>query len=834
MQKHVLFVSLFLWVCSLSGFAQLATIRGKVYNEKGEAMAGVSVVVLGSTTGEQTSQNGQFTISVKANKAIALVFSFAGYHTYQQNFLLNKGEEEEIFVRLQPGSQNLQQVEVTAKRDRRESGLITINPKRAITNPAPLIGIENLIQVLVGNQNELTSQYNVRGGNYDENLVYVNDFEVFRPYLIRHGQQEGLSFINPELARNVSFFNGGYQARYGDRMSSVLDVQYKRPSTFAGSAYLSPLEQGAHVEGSSRQGTLTYLVGVRNRSLRNLLGSQETQGNYLPISSDLQAAISWQPHRKWLFEWMGNLSRTRFELEPKESQQTSSVFTALFSANLGLDINFNGNEIDRFGTRMMGFSATRFVNEHLKIKGMLSYFNNREEENINIGGSYLFGERNFDKESADFGLITNPLGAGVFLNYARNRLNVQVLNASIKGTYDKGRNYWQFGHGIEQNRISDDLNEFEYRDSAGFSLPNNAGPLQLYKSLQGSADFDVIRMTGYVQNNLLFDKINGLTVQAGVRYNYNTLNREFLLSPRMGFSYSPTQWKRDIIWKGSAGLYHQPPFYREMRRRDGTINTLLKAQRSWQVSGGMDYAFKMLNRPFRLSTEAYYKNMWNVVSYDIDNVRLRYSGENDAIAYAYGVETRLFGELTKGAESWLSVGLMRTMENIKDDFYYNFFNSDGELITSQTPNQVPVDSVRVDVGWLRRPTDRRVNFGMMYSDYLTTNKNFRLNMQVIYGTNLPFNIPGSVRYRNALEIPPYLRVDLGLSYQLVGGDKSLRRSHDPFKNFESVLIGFEVFNLLDRANTISYALVNDFDNNTFAIPNRLTPRLLNLKLTVRW
>lgn len=829
-----LLVVLLILMPALSGIGQLAKISGKVQNEKGEALKGVSVTVLGSNEGISTNDSGRFTLSVRANRAIALVFSFAGYNSFQQNFWLNKDEAEETLVRLEPGSRELQNVQVTAKRDRREAGLVTINPKRAIQNPSPIVGIESIIQVLVGNQNELTSQYNVRGGSYDENLVYVNDFEVFRPYLVRHGQQEGLSFINPELARNVNFYNGGYQARYGDRMSSVLDVQYKRPTTFHGSAYLGPLEQGAHLEGSTRNGSVSYLVGVRNRSLRNLLGSQETQGNYLPISSDVQGAFSWQPNNKWLLELMGNLSNTRFELEPLESQQTIAVFTPLFTANLGLDINFNGREIDRFGTRMIGLSATRFVNEHLKLKGMLSYFNNREQENINIGGSYLFGERNFDKESPDFGLITNPLGAGIFLNYARNKLNVQVLNAAVKGTYDKGTNFWQFGHSIEQNSITDELNEFEYRDSAGFSLPNNPGPLQLYKSLKGMADFEVTRMSGYVQNNLLFNQIGGLSVQAGMRYNYNTLNKEFLLSPRMGLSYTPTQWKRDVIFKGSAGLYHQPPFYREMRRPDGSINTQLKAQRSWQVSGGMDYAFKMMNRPFRVSTEAYYKNMWNVVPYDIDNVRLRYFGENNAKAYAYGVETRLFGELVKGAESWLTISMMRTMENLNDDFYYKYFNAEGEDITNESTNQVVADSARTEVGWLRRPSDRRINIGLLYSDYLTTNKDFRVNLQVLYGTNMPFNIPGSVRYRNALEIPAYLRVDMGFTYQLVGGEKSLRRSQDPFRNFESILIGVEVFNLLDRANTISYALIKDFDNNTFAVPNRLTPRLLNIKLTARW
>lgn len=812
-----------------------ALIEGRIENETGLPLKGASIVILGNQDGVSSNDSGFFSIRIRPNKAAALVISYAGYVQQQRNFLLNRGEREYVVIRLQPGSAELKPVEITNRqRDRQEAGLVTINPKLAQLNPSPLQGIESMIQLLTGARSELTSQYNVRGGSYDENLVYVNDFEIFRPYLIRNGQQEGLSFINPELARNVSFYNGGFQARYGDKMSSVLDVQYKKPTSFHGSAYVGLLEQGLHVEGTGAGGKLTYLGGVRNRSLRNLLSSQETKGNYLPSSSDVQGVISYLPNKRWQFELLGNLSGTRFELEPQESRQTTSVFTQFFQSSLGLDIFFTGRETDRYRTNMLGLSATHVVNDRLRLKGMLSYFRNREEENINIGGSYLFGERNFDQQSPDFGLIVNPLGAGVFLNYARNELDVQVLNATIRGTYNAKQHYWQFGNSIEQNIITDVLDEFDYQDSAGFSLPNRPGPLQLFASRKGNADINVTRFSGFVQDNISFKKAPGVNVQAGLRYNYNTLNNEWLLSPRAGMSLRPQRWKKDIIFKASAGLYHQPPFYREMRRPDGSVNTDLKAQRSWQTSAGFDYSFRWMNRPFRLSTEAYYKSMSNVVSYDIDNVRLRFSGENDAKAYAYGLETRLFGEIVKDAESWLSIGLMRSMENLRNDFFNNYFNAAGELITPEVTDRVPVDSQAVEVGWLRRPTDRRINLGLFFSDYLTTNKNFKVYLQTLYGTNLPYNIPGSVRYRNGLEVPAYFRVDVGFMYQLVGGEKSQRRRHDPFKNFENIWLSLEVFNLLDRANTISFALIKDFENNNFAIPNRLTPRLINLKLMARW
>lgn len=827
---------LLLTSCLFSGvvLAQPALISGRVINEKGLPMAGVSIVVLGNQSGITSGDSGYFSIQVKAGRATGLVFSYAGYNALQRNYYLNPGEREQVLIQLLPGDRELAPVEVSRKKDRLEAGLITINPKLAISSPAPIAGIENMIKVLVGSNNELTSQYTVRGGNYDENLVYINDFEVFRPYLVRSGQQEGLSFINPELVRNVNFYNGGFQARYGDKMSSVLDVQYKKPSNAAGSAYAGLLEQGLHVEGSAGNGKLTYLAGTRNRSLRNLLSSQETKGNYMPSSSDLQWVLNWQPSASWNLEMMGNLSATRFELEPAESRQTTSVFTPRFSANLGLDVNYSGREKDRFSTSMAGLSVTRIFNKHFRLKGMLSHFRNREEEKINIGGSYLFGERSFDKSSADFGLITNPLGAGVFLNYARNNLDVNWSNASLKGTWNKGPHFVQFGSGLDLQQVNDRLLEFEHQDSAGYSLPNRPGPLHMFRTVSGSSRFDVLRFSAYVQDNMVFRRIPGLTMQAGLRIHSNNLNGQWLLSPRMGWSYTPGTWKKDVIFRGSAGFYSQPPFYREMRRPDGSVNTSLKAQQSWQASAGWDAAFKWMNRPFRLNTEMYYKHMWDVVPYDIDNVRLRYFGENNARAYAYGAEARLFGELVKDAESWLSIGFMKTMEDLEGDYYYKYYNKQGELITAQTADRIPADSTKTDIGWLRRPTDRRLNIGLFFSDYLTTNKNFRVFLQGLYGSNMPFNIPGSVRYRNALEIPAYFRVDVGFTWVLISGDKSRRRSHDPFRGLNDMWLTFETFNLLDRSNTISFAMIRDFDNNAFAIPNRLTPRLINLKLSVRW
>jgi hypothetical protein len=456
---------------------------------------------------------------------------------------------------------------------------------------------------------------------------------------------------------------------------------------------------------------------------------------------------------------------------------------------------------------------------------MASRFENDEKENIDITGAYLFGDRSFDKSEADFGLIVNPLGAGIFQTYARNTLNIVDYNFSHKGNLDKGRHVFQWGLGYDKTRISDQLNEWEYQDSAGYSLPYNPNLLQLNKVTRSSANLDINKFNGYIQDNIVSgDSIKAFTLQAGLRFNYNDLNQELLLSPRVSASWKP-DWKKDIIFKAAAGAYHQPPFYREMRRYDGSLNTAVKAQRSLQAIAGLDYNFYGLRRPLRLSAEAYYKRMTNVVPYDIDNVRIRYFGENRAKAYAAGLEMRLFGEIVKDAESWISLGLMKTKEDLENDFY--------KVYKIDSLN-VPTDSSLVEGGWLRRPTDRFISFGMFFQDYLATNKNFKVYISTLYGSNLPYNIPGSVKYRNALQIQPYIRMDIGFSALLLDTEKSNRRSHSPFRNFETIWASFEIFNLIDRPNTISYLLIKDFANNTFTMPNRLTPRLVNFKLVARW
>ncbi|HNN31242.1 MAG TPA: TonB-dependent receptor, partial [Chitinophagaceae bacterium] len=435
---HILFI-VFVFTSPTIFGQKTATITGKIIDEEHKPIVGASIAILGKNVGTISNETGFFSLKITSNKVISVVFSFTGYVPVQKNMVLNTGETDFITIQLKKDTATLLEVEVKDDRKKREPGSIHIDPSKAGVNPSPIQGIEQLIKIFVGSNNELTSQYSVRGGSYDENLIYVNDFEVFRPYLIRNGQQEGLSFINPELTSGIKFYNGGFASKYGDKMSSVLDITYKKPKQFGGSVYIGLLEQGLHIEGNNKKNNLSYLLGVRNRSNRNLLSSQETKGNYIPSSSDVQALINYRINNKWQVELFGNLSASKFTLYPEESKLTSSIFSPFYTASFGLDIFFEGKEKDNYSTNFIGFSATNQPKKNLKLKWLLSRFNNNEKENIDVLGAYLFGDRDFDKGSSSYGLISNPLGAGVFQNYARNTLNISVWDAGHKGSLDKGK-----------------------------------------------------------------------------------------------------------------------------------------------------------------------------------------------------------------------------------------------------------------------------------------------------------------------------------------------------------------------------------------------------------
>lgn len=820
MMQKLLSILLLICISVTMAHAQgrMAIISGMVRDDQNRPVDAASVGVKGTGLGARTDEKGNYTLEVPSGKNITVVFSYVNAHNYEKTILAAPGQKITINATLHSKYTQLTEfVKHGSDSKRGEAGMVYLDPAQSNYMPSTVQGIEGMIKIITGSNNEMTSQYTVRGGNYDENLVYVNDFEIYRPFLVRSGQQEGLSFINPDLVSGVNFSLGGFQARYGDKMSSVLDVTYKRPKQFGGTVMMSLLGAGVSLEGASKNQKFTYLVGLRQKSNQYLLQAQPTKGVYNPSFTDFQALVNYRISDKWEIEAIGNYARNRFNFIPEEQTSSFGVINQAFQ----LRVFYNGGEIDQFDSRFGGLSTTYRPNDRLRLKFLASGFQTNEKETYDINGEYLLGELETDLGKENFGQIKTYLGTGVIQNYARNYLKVKVGNIAHRGSYAGGKHFLQWGLDANIVNISDKLHEWERRDSAGFTQPYNPTSLQMMKFYNSSSDFNYNRYSGFLQDNFRFNDSLDLTVSAGVRFNYSDLNNELVISPRVQVAYKP-KWKHDFVFKVAGGLYAQPPFYREMRDLNGNINKDLRAQKSLHLTAGTDYNFKWGNSPIKITTEFYYKNMWDLVPYEYDNVRIRYFGRNDAKGYAYGGELRLYGDLVKDAPSWMSVGVMKTMEDITDD----------KIVYKNTAG---TDSATVFPGYVPRPTDQRVNFGMYFQDYLPRNKNFRMHLNLIYTTGLPFGPPDQNRYGDTLRLPDYKRVDIGFSALLLDGMRKERPAHSLFRNLESIWASLEVFNLLGIQNTISYSWIQDqTSGKTFAVPNRLTSRLLNVKLIVKF
>lgn len=818
---HKLALLLFVVLSPFFALAQAseATITGKVLDSDQQPIELATVTIKGLARGVRTNAKGEFSLSIPADRNVILVFSYIGYNTKYITKRLKANQMARIVVSLERYSTVIKDIKIDDKKEkRREAGNIVIDPNKARLLPTPINGIESLLKFFVGSNNETTSQYNVRGGNYDENLVYINDFEVYRPFLVRSGQQEGLSIINPDLTAGVSFSTGGFQSKYGDKMSSVLDITYKRPTEFAGSVQLSLLGVNAHLEGTGLNGKLSYLIGARQKSNQYFLQSQQTQGIYNPTFTDIQTFANYKFNNKWQMDLFLNYARNRFDFQPESSTQSFGLINQAFQ----LRMFYNGAETDKFDSRFGGISFTNTPNNRLSLKFLASGFQTQEQETYDIQGEYLLGEIETDLGKDNFGQLKYAIGTGQIHTYARNYLNINVGDIGHKGSYDAGKHFIQWGANAKVVYIDDKLNEWERRDSAGYSQPFSDSALYMFRRYKTTQAFSYQQLSAFVQDNVAFDSGRAV-ITGGIRFNYNTLNGELLASPRLQFSYNPRSWKNDVIFRAATGLYSQPPFYREMRDLEGNVNKDLKAQKSLHAVAGFDYNFKGISgRPFKLTTELYYKKMWDLVPYEFDNVRIRYFGENASVGYAYGAEFRLFGDIVPGAESWVSLGLMKSGEDIIND-----------RIDFQDVNGA--DSATVYPGYIPRPTDSRINFGLFFSDYLPRNENFKVNLSGLYGTGLPFGPPDANRFGDTLRIPSYKRVDIGFSALLLDGEKKERPHYSFFRNFKSVWLSMEVFNLLGIRNTLSYLWIQDqTSGRTYAVPNRLTARLLNARMIVEF
>ena len=815
------------------------TIKGQVTDTTGNPLIGATIIFENTNIGTVCNELGYFSLKFSDEKITfpaTLVCGYVGYNNYKQYF--SSSDDLVSFLKIELEDANtIDTFEVTGNKSKVYTEPISIDPAQLEMSPSINESVEDLLKTMLGGpKSELSNQYSVRGGNYDENLVYVNGFEIYRPFLMRAGQQEGLSFINPNLVRDINFSTGGFEAEYGDKMSSVLDIKYKRPTEFAGSVTGSLRGASVHFEGSTKDKKFMYLTGVRYKNTSAILKSLDTKGQYNPNAFDVQTNLIYQNKKNLEFEVLFNHSFSSFNLVPTESSTT----TGAINQAIRFSVFFDGNEKDQFRNTMGGL-ALRYYKGRVSTTFQASSFRMKESENYNIIGQYRLDEVETDFSSDDFGDVKATLGVGTYHDWGRNSLEATVANFTNKGTFNYNDHLFQWGNTFQYEIIDDELSEWERLDSAGYSLPYTGDQVSIFNSLKSSANLSTWRMHGYVQNiwNFLKDEGTDVVLNVGLRYHYWNFNQQVAVSPRTQLAISPKPRKdtRFVVFKLATGVYEQPPFYREIRDRQGNIKNDVKAQRSIHAVFGVDYVFKTWNdRNFKFTAESYYKHLSNLNPYELDDIRIRYDANNNAKGYAFGFDVRLFGELVKGADSWLSISYLNIRENLNNDSFIQITDANGDIVSSFIDNVEPFDTTTIYPGSIPKPTEQVFNFGMYFSDYMTKNKNFKMHLALNFGTGLPYGPPDGNRYTDVLRAPGYKRVDIGFSALLVGGEKKKesRREGNFAKHFNKVWVSAEIFNLLGNRNTISYRWITDVQNNQWPIPNYLTSRRFNVKLHIKF
>lgn len=815
--RFFLSFTLLLFIIYTEGFAQEAEVYGVVKDEFNKPAFGVSVAVFGKPYGTTTDNKGNFSLKVPANESLKIYFSFTGLMSDSVIILLKAGEKQEINKSLKKNVVEFKDVIIQDKALKRVN-ITPINPKIVSVIPTPNQSVEDILKTLPGvsSSNELSSSYSVRGGNYDENLVYINDFEVYRPLLVRSGQQEGLSVINPDMVESISFSAGGFEARYGDKLSSVLDIQYRKPKKFGGSASASLLGASLELENRSKNEKWYWMMGVRQKSNQYLLNTFDTKGEYKPSFTDVQFLSGFEFSKKFNIEVFGNYARNRYNLVP-ETRETN--FGTISDAKR-FTVYFEGQEVDRYQTMTGSFSATVKPSEELSLKFIGSAYNTQEEENFDILGQYFLDQLENDFGEDSFGDVAFNLGVGSFLNHARNRLDASVYAGEHKGEFIRERSVWLWGAKYQAESIEDKLHEWNYNDSAGFSIPSQRDTLNpvilLNDVVISKSKLTSSRVSGYLQNIWQITSSNRLILTTGIRANYWDLNDELVISPRVSITYKP-EWKKNISFHLAGGYYYQPPFYRELRDQNGVVHTDIKAQQSIHLVAGSDYTFLAIGREFKLTAEIYNKELKHLIPYKIDNLRIRYLPGYSSSGYARGIDLRLFGEFVPGVESWASLSVLKTEEDLEGDFYFND------------------DSVKIEPGNIPRPTDQRVTFSLFFQDYLPKFPTYKMQLSLHFGTANPFGPPGNERYNDILRTPTYRRVDIGFSKQIIGEEIPRTKKKGLTTHLQSLWIGLEVFNLLQVSNIASYTWITDVSNaNRYAVPNYLTGRQLNLRVNVKF
>ena len=816
--KQLLTTIVFFSVLTLS-FAQNATIKGIILDENNQPIEKVNVKT--DNNGTATNTNGFYIITIPANKEITIEFTHLSHKKVVSTFNLKNGEQFEFNPVMSTSIEQIATVIVSGDRRKEVEGIITLKSEVIRKIPGANAGVENLLLTLPGvsNNNELSTQYSVRGGNYDENLVYVNGIEVYRPFLVRSGQQEGLSFVNTNLVQNVDFSSGGFQAKYGDKLSSVLDITYKNPYQFEVNADLSLLGGSLSVENLSKDSKFSSIVGLRYRDNSLLVNAKETETNFKPTFADAQAYFTYKFSNKFYLSFLGGASINKYNFEP----QTRQTNFGTLSDPVALLVFYDGQEKDRYQTLFGAFKGSYFVNDDLTLHLIASTYHTTEEEYFDILAQYRLGEVNSNIGDENLGEVEFSQGIGSQLNHGRNDLDALITNIEHKGDFKVNDNRFEWSVKYTNEDIRDRLIEWEVIDSAGFSVrpprtfPNDqpyesfSGPLEPFQNVRSTNNTQINRLQAYGQwSKRSTLGTSDVWYNAGVRAHSWSVSgdgisssNQTVFSPRAQFAIKP-YWEKDMLFRLAAGMYYQPPFYRELRDANGAIQPNVKAQKSFHLVLGNDYSFKMWDRPFKLTSEVYYKNLSDVNPYTLENVRIRYRANNSSKAYAYGLDMRLNGEFVPGTESWFSFGYLKTEENINNR------------------------------GYISRPTDQRLKFAALFQDYVPNMPNLKMYLNLVFNTGLP---GGSPSYADPYEfqnrLPSYKRADLGLQYVLVDSEKTFNTGWK--KPFKALSFGFEIFNIFDVQNSITNTWVRDVSSKRqIAIPNYLTPRVFNVRTTMKF
>jgi len=770
-----------------------------------------------NNAGTTTNSNGFYSIKIEALIDVNITFSHVNFKSVSFPINLKTNEVYEFYPIMDINIEQIEEIVLNSNKRAELKSIITIDPQIIRTIKGAQPGIENLLKTLPGVNisNELSTQYSVRGGNFDENLVYVNGIEIYRPFLVRSGQQEGLSFVNSNLIKNINFSAGGFQSKYGDKLSSVLDIEYKNPNGNNISGNINLLGGNITLENISKNAKVSNIFGVRYRDNSLLVNSRETLTNYNPKFIDIQNFLTANINEKFSFNFLSYVSVNNYNYKP-QSRQTN--FGTLDDPT-ALIVYYQGQEKDKyqtvFGAAKLNFKAT----DNTELSLITSAFQTSEKEYFDILAQYRLGEVNNNIGDEDLGDVEFSEGIGSQLNHGRNNLNAIIYNIEHKGSFKKNKNNLEWSIKLTKEDIKDRIVEWEVIDSTGYSIDPpffeslgdqpytaNEGPIVPYQNIRKTNNTNTNRIQSYIQWSKNFNLgSTKIYSNAGIRLHGWSIDKQktnFVFSPRFQVGIKP-DWEKDMIFKLSGGVYHQPPFYRELRDYNGEINYDVKAQKSIQLVASNEYSYMLWNRPFKLTSELYYKNMSNVNPYTIDNVRIRYLANNNTKAYAYGLDVRLNGEFIKGTESWFSFGYLNTKENIDNQ------------------------------GYIPRPSDQRLKFGILFQDYIPNIPDLKMYLNLVYNSGVPGGAPS---YANAYDyqnrLPDYKRVDLGISYVIVGGEKDYNKGWK--KNFSGLSIGLEIFNMFNIQNSITNTWVRDvYSKRQYSIPNYLTPRILNLTIDIK-